>query len=564
MLQVLQTDNMDNVKHWIVSKCKEAGEQVSSIKSFRPDIPCKVFTNVVTPNSIPQFTIPGTSDSSSSCDDLEDPSYSCSAASSPRTSAGDIRNPSPLLVIPSPAHFSRSAPVSPSRPPQIRLQQQDSHSLSCLEDTNADPLSIAAVSLPHFRTTTRFGFQTVSENPHVRRKESLFHDGSNSNTPLLPRRGRVKHTSSDGLSTRSTSVSPGPRQRDTAIPDDLSLEDTFTRGRRSTRGKPPPTVVAPLGVYMPRCGSTGSDSPCVSPTPSSPLDSPSSTSDISKLPLCRFMTDSPLLRTDSKRSNYYYRRRSSVSIGSDTSGGDSSQTDENEQIPNFRKCPNGTIEPVHGQPIKRHSNPTVSRPKPPTFASGEIPKSQSLNSGISYLKRCKRGSSDKELEENRDGALLGELKLAIKYSEDERELKVTAIRAENLGGSLRQENNINPYLKLCLVPGKMQKQTSAIYKHCKNPVFQQDFWFNDVCLDELQRMRLRIRVCSKGHHIIGDEFLGEVQVTLSDLDLSEETRMWKRLEPKSDKEVNTALLSFHLFLNNFAYVKFQLYNKVTP
>jgi len=52
-------------------------------------------------------------------------------------------------------------------------------SLSAMEDTNGDPRSLAAVSIPHLRTQTPYGFTTVSENPHSRRKESLLL-GSNS------------------------------------------------------------------------------------------------------------------------------------------------------------------------------------------------------------------------------------------------------------------------------------------------------------------------------------------------------------------------------------------------
>ena len=42
--------------------------------------------------------------------------------------------------------------------------------------TNADPRSQAALSLPHVaRAQTCYGFCTLLESPHTRRKESLFH-----------------------------------------------------------------------------------------------------------------------------------------------------------------------------------------------------------------------------------------------------------------------------------------------------------------------------------------------------------------------------------------------------
>uniref|UniRef100_A0A8D2LN04 C2 domain-containing protein n=1 Tax=Varanus komodoensis TaxID=61221 RepID=A0A8D2LN04_VARKO len=47
------------------------------------------------------------------------------------------------------------------------------------EGTDADPRSRAALSLPHFpKAHTSYGFCTLLESPHTRRKESIFHSGS--------------------------------------------------------------------------------------------------------------------------------------------------------------------------------------------------------------------------------------------------------------------------------------------------------------------------------------------------------------------------------------------------
>ncbi|XP_077173986.1 C2 calcium-dependent domain-containing protein 4C-like [Paroedura picta] len=51
------------------------------------------------------------------------------------------------------------------------------------ESTNSDPHSQAALSLPHFpKAQTSYGFCTLLESPHTRRKESIFH----SEAPSLP------------------------------------------------------------------------------------------------------------------------------------------------------------------------------------------------------------------------------------------------------------------------------------------------------------------------------------------------------------------------------------------
>ncbi|XP_062998689.1 C2 calcium-dependent domain-containing protein 4C-like [Elgaria multicarinata webbii] len=53
------------------------------------------------------------------------------------------------------------------------------------ESTNSDPRSQAALSLPHFpKAQTSYGFCTLLESPHTRRKESIFH--SRASTGSLP------------------------------------------------------------------------------------------------------------------------------------------------------------------------------------------------------------------------------------------------------------------------------------------------------------------------------------------------------------------------------------------
>lgn len=60
-------------------------------------------------------------------------------------------------------------------------------------DTNADPQSQTAMSLPYVaKTHTPYGFATLKESPHTRRKESLFHCEHTSpiTSPSAQRKGR--------------------------------------------------------------------------------------------------------------------------------------------------------------------------------------------------------------------------------------------------------------------------------------------------------------------------------------------------------------------------------------
>lgn len=59
------------------------------------------------------------------------------------------------------------------------------------ESTNSDPHSQAALSLPHFpKAQTSYGFCTLLESPHTRRKESIYHSealGSSLSSLVIPR-----------------------------------------------------------------------------------------------------------------------------------------------------------------------------------------------------------------------------------------------------------------------------------------------------------------------------------------------------------------------------------------
>ncbi|KAJ8271534.1 hypothetical protein COCON_G00103930, partial [Conger conger] len=85
------------------------------------------------------------------------------------------------------------------------------------ETTNADPQSQAALSLPHLaKAQTCYGFCTLLESPHTRRKESLFHnDPASFGIPLILPRPRPSACSrafpssgSLGLGALSSRLSP--------------------------------------------------------------------------------------------------------------------------------------------------------------------------------------------------------------------------------------------------------------------------------------------------------------------------------------------------------------------
>ncbi|KAM9502913.1 C2 calcium-dependent domain-containing protein 4C-like [Salvelinus alpinus] len=112
----------------------------------------------------------------------------------------------------------REAPARELISPHIiQVESVDESLYDCNDEetTNADPQSQAALSLPHMaKSQTCYGFCTLLESPHTRRKESLFHNNPEScGTPLLLPRSRSNTVlssspSSFSLHTLTSRLSP--------------------------------------------------------------------------------------------------------------------------------------------------------------------------------------------------------------------------------------------------------------------------------------------------------------------------------------------------------------------
>lgn len=116
--------------------------------------------NVLTPDKIPEFCIP------------------------PRLAAPSApKSPSPAFqphrCLTEPTLQAASAADGGSNfflPHLIQVESVEEIPDPEEESTNSDPRSQAALSLPHFpKAQTSYGFCTLLESPHTRRKESIFH-----------------------------------------------------------------------------------------------------------------------------------------------------------------------------------------------------------------------------------------------------------------------------------------------------------------------------------------------------------------------------------------------------
>ncbi|XP_007571218.1 PREDICTED: C2 calcium-dependent domain-containing protein 4C-like [Poecilia mexicana] len=189
---------------WLLEKLRSSVES-SGTHSQPPQtteaIPVAVYANVLTPERIPDFFIPP---KLICCPPEESTSPEPKPRANLRPSSSDnaICSQSPRARsskgICSPRLFSRNLQKSANRH-IIQIESADEPGAGTMDkhtvdvNTNADPQSQTAMSLPYVpKAQTSYGFSTLVESPHTRRKESLFHSDPNSplNSPSSQRRSQ--------------------------------------------------------------------------------------------------------------------------------------------------------------------------------------------------------------------------------------------------------------------------------------------------------------------------------------------------------------------------------------
>ncbi len=511
---------VESMKGWIVTKCKGARENLRVDTSL---VPAQRYSQVVTPTNIPEFTIPGTGETSPKFDEIESfhsvDSLSCSGNTSPSRLSPQPKDPY-LLKPGSPmTQTQRSTPVSPVRSCSGRLEKN--YPLSSSETTlgelgrttNEDPLSLTALSLPHLKTLTVFGFETLRESPNTRRKESLFHCDSDSSLAGSNNPYRVHHKAKSG---------------EKSPPAMLNENEKNMVRKPSYKRRDVASVVAPLGVVLPPQQSGLGDSPqnsSIHIMPSSPDNDN-----------VQFSPGTVNRRYDfSQNERLFSRRRSSSVIieGKCNKCSSMDSSSSTEPSPNIRrKSCEPKLSVNQSEHTKMQSRNTLNIPNAPQ--SPDMCQSPSATSDLSLSCSCQSINN----VETQAISELGEVKFAVQYTPGSKQLCVQLLKAENLG---KNNNlvNVNAFAKLCLMPGKTQKQISNLSKQNSNPVYNQAFYFKNLTLEQIYDTRLRIKFYHKSQTLRREVFLGEVQVVLGSFNLLQETRMWKQLDPKSHSEVIT-------------------------
>ncbi|XP_078279934.1 C2 calcium-dependent domain-containing protein 4C-like [Rhinoraja longicauda] len=320
----------------------------------------------------------------------------------------------------------------------IQIESADETGCDGAAETNYDPQSLPYAPL----TQTSYGFSTLVESPHTRRKESLFHTdhGSPVTSPSSPRRRPAGHRSN------------GESQQHLNPPEfSLSLASTYR--------------------YF-----SGGDSDTASSAESSPFNSPLLSRSVSGTSLLKMFSHENLAKHCKPLQPF--TRNSSLSTD------ECSSNDASPNISKRLRCP---TPPAGGSPASQ----------------GGLP--------LSLLHYQDRVHKEHTVRLNRGGAV----RLAAEYDSTNARLRIRVITAEDLYDKTLDNKTINCCVILYLTPGKVQKQRSTIIKNSRNPIFNEDFFFDGLPLDEFKRAALKLKVVNKASSLKRDAVLGEKELKLS-------------------------------------------------
>ncbi|KAM9753443.1 LOW QUALITY PROTEIN: C2 calcium-dependent domain-containing protein 4A [Menidia menidia] len=393
--------------------------------------------NIITPDNIPEFCIPPTILTLQEMKNPEQRATACTIKASPEPEVTFHEQLNPHII-------------------QVEsVDESPCDGCSDEETTNADPQSQAALSLPHLaKAQTSYGFCTLLESPHTRRKESIFHSDPGSSPLLLPR----------SRSSMCTKISPCSSP--SSSPSSFSL-NTLT-SKLSPRGYT--LNQAPL------------DSDTTSSTESSPFSSPLLNRYPAKSSLFKALSHELLLSRN--------MRKAMVSRNNSLSTDEGSSTDNSPNI--MRRASEGLAEGL----------PSSYSLAPPNI----FPMDLTLHKERILMK-------ERIVPIGKDG----NLRLSAEYCPDNQRLRVQLISAEGLYPLSVDPKLINCSVSLSLVPGKVQKQRSTVIRKSRNPIFNEDFFFDSISEEDLNQRSLRFKVVNKMSTLKRDYLLGDCDLLLSSI-----------------------------------------------
>ncbi|XP_069621701.1 C2 calcium-dependent domain-containing protein 4C-like [Ranitomeya imitator] len=108
----------------------------------------------------------------------------------------------------------------------------------------------------------------------------------------------------------------------------------------------------------------------------------------------------------------------------------------------------------------------------------------------------------------------GSLRLSTEYCPDAQRLRVRLINVEGLYHPDTDPKTINCFVTLSITPGKQQKQRSTVIRRSRNPIFNEDFFFENVFQTQLHSRSLKIKVINKMCSMKRDCILGQSELPL--------------------------------------------------
>ncbi|XP_030583248.1 C2 calcium-dependent domain-containing protein 4C [Archocentrus centrarchus] len=384
------------------------------------------YSNVLTPDKIPDFFIPPKLVSCPPEPEIPavKPKEGLHLSASEHTiGSGKISSPRSPRLVTKIAGDTKNLLRAANR----HIIQIESADDMVAGDTNADPQSQTAMSLPYVpKTQTSYGFATLKESPHTRRKESLFH-----------------------CELTSPITSPNTQRR--------------TPGRSSDAGNHLNPADFNTSHMNPYRYFSGGESDTCSSAESSPFSSPLLSRSASLLKIFTHETQAKVVKA--KRT---FARHSSLSTDECSSAEPSPNVQRRLHVPSFH---GGAGASDHGL----HQEHTIN-----------------LHKG-------------------------GTVRISVNYDSSTSRLLIRVLAAESLYDKHCDIKSINCCVSVYLNPGKLQKQRSNIIKNSRNPVFNEDFFFDSISSTQVKSLSVKFKVVNKGTSLKRDTLLGEREVPLAKL-----------------------------------------------
>uniref|UniRef100_A0A8C5LST6 C2 calcium dependent domain containing 4C n=1 Tax=Leptobrachium leishanense TaxID=445787 RepID=A0A8C5LST6_9ANUR len=399
------------------------------------------FSNVLTPDKIPDFFIPpkliptegGGAEGASTGEGVPSKSNIGTSASEQNLS---VQRPQRSPRLPTKAASESRNLLKAANRHIIQIESADEWASEEDLGTNADPQSQSAMSLPYVpKAQTSYGFVTLMESPHTRRKESLFHSEQGSLSPC------PSQSSSPSSQRRSGTEGGGGSQLN---PSDFGM-----------------SLMNPYRYF------SGGESDTCSSAESSPFSSPLLSRSVSLLKIFTPDTQSKLMKL-----KHSVARNSSLS------------TDECSSADTSPRMPKRRLRGARGA------------------GAGQ------------------KGMSGVDLQQKEHTVTLskgGSMRLMAEYNPSNARLRIRLIAAEHLFDKLCDLKGVNCCVILYLNPGKVHRQRSTIIKNSRNPVFNEDFFFDDLVAGSAKKMSLKLKVLNKGSSLKRDTLLGEKEIPLTAL-----------------------------------------------